>query len=308
MAADGKLFDDYYYAHGCGAPYRRDEGWLAQFGRIADAIVREIQPHAVLDVGCAIGLLVETLRQRGVEAYGVDVSEYAIEQVHPSVRAYCRVGGATEPFGRRYDLITCIEVLEHMPPEQAQGAIANLCAHADGVLFSSSPFDYAEVTHFNVQPPEYWARLFAQQGFYRDVDTDAGFLTPWAVYFRRQEKPLAQVVGDYERSFWQMRQESRARAQVNLQQREQLAQQQARLQELARQLEGAQAGMFPAVEEVQSENAALRAQLTAIENSAGGRVLHGLQRFRGVPCSAWVKARSNPRSLSAPSIVHSPRE
>jgi hypothetical protein len=280
MAADGKLFDDYYYAHGCGAPYRRDEGWLAQFSRIADAIVRELHPHTVLDVGCAIGLLVETLRQRGVEAYGVDVSEYAIDQVHPSVRAYCRVGGAAEPFGRRYDLITCIEVLEHMPPEQAQETIANLCAHAGGVLFSSSPFDYAEVTHFNVQPPEYWARLFAQQGFYRDVDMDAGFLTPWAVYFRPQDKPLAQVVSDYERSFWQMRQESRARAQVNLAQREQLAQQEARLQELAQQLAKVHPGQPAAVELAQRENAALRAQLAAIENSPGGRVLHGLQSLR----------------------------
>ncbi len=280
MAADGKLFDDYYYAHGCGAPYRRDEGWLAQFGRIADAILRDIQPQTVLDVGCAIGLLVETLRERGVEAYGVDVSEYAIEQVHPTVRAYCRVGGAAEPFGRRYDLITCIEVLEHMPPEQAQEAIANLCAHADGVLFSSSPFDYAEVTHFNVQPPDYWARLFAQQRFFRDVDVDAGFLTPWAVYFRRQGKPLAQIVGDYERSFWQMRQESRARAQVNLEQREQLAKQEMGLQELAQLLAQAQVGLSPATEQTQRENAALRAQLTAIERSAGGRVLHGLQKLR----------------------------
>src|SRR3954471_19451688 len=109
MADAGGLFDDYYYAHGCGAPYRRDENWLAQFGRIADAIVREVEPQTALDVGCAIGLLVETLRQRGIEAFGVDVSEYAIEQVHPSVREYCRVWGATEPFGRRFDLITCIE-------------------------------------------------------------------------------------------------------------------------------------------------------------------------------------------------------
>ena len=280
MAADGKLFDDYYYAHGCGAPYRRDEGWLAQFGRIADAIARDIQPQTVLDVGCAIGLLVETLRERGVEAYGVDVSEYAIEQVHPAVRRYCRVGGATEPFGRRYDLITCIEVLEHMPPEQAQEAIANLCAHADGVLFSSSPFDYAEVTHFNVQPPDYWARLFAQQGFFRDVDVDGGFLTPWAVYFRRQGKPLAQVVGDYERSFWQMRQESRARAQVNLEQREQLAQQEARLQGLEQQLARTQGGQPADLARAQQENAALRAQLATIESSAGGRVLHGLQSLR----------------------------
>ena len=280
MAADGKLFDDYYYAHGCGAPYRRDEGWLAQFGRVADAIVRDIQPQTVLDVGCAIGLLVETLRERGVEAYGLDVSEYAIEQVHPTVRTYCRVGGATEPFGRRYDLITCIEVLEHMPPEQAQAAIANLCAHADGVLFSSSPFDYAEVTHFNVQPPDYWARLFAQQGFFRNVDVDGGFLTPWAVYFRRQDKPLAQIVGDYERSYWQMRQESSARAQVNLEQRAQLAQQEGRLQEMAQQLAQGQAGLPSAAEQLQRENAALRAQLATIESSAGGRLLQGMQSLR----------------------------
>ncbi len=215
-----------------------------------------------------------------MEAYGVDVSEYAIAQVHPTVRAYCRVGGAAAPFGRRYDLITCIEVLEHMPPEQAQEAIANLCAHADGVLFSSSPFDYAEVTHFNVQPPEYWARLFAQQGFFRAVDVDAGFLTPWAVYFRRQDKPLAQIVGDYERSFWQLRQENRARAQVNLEQREQLAQQEERLQELVQQLDRAQGEPPAAAAQAQRENAALRAQLAAIDNSAGGRVLHGLQRLR----------------------------
>jgi hypothetical protein len=279
MAQAGELFDDYYYAHGCGAPYRRDEGWLAQFDRIAEAIVREIQPQTALDVGCAIGLLVEALRQRGVEAYGVDVSEYAIEQVHPSVRAYCRIGGATEPFGRRYDLITCIEVLEHMQPEEAAPAIANLCAHADGVLFSSSPFDYAEVTHFNVQPPDYWARLFAQQGFFRDVDLDAAFLTPWAVYFRRQDKPLAQVVADYERRFWLLQRQSQARVNVNLEQRAQLADQEARLRALEQQVTALQAHS-PAADPLRQENQALRAQLDAIENSAGGRVLRGLQALR----------------------------
>ncbi len=280
MPDAGQLFDDYYFAHGCNTPYRRDEGWLAQFGRIADAIIREIEPQTVLDVGCAIGLLVETLRQRGVEAYGVDVSEYAIEQVHPTVREYCRVGGATEPFGRNYDLITCIEVLEHMAPEQAQPAIANLCAHTDRVLFSSSPFDYAEVTHFNVQPPEYWAQLFAQQNFFRDVDLDAGFLTPWAACFRRQDKPLAHVTADYERRFWHMRQESQTRLKVNLEQREQLAQQEARLQELAQQIEREREDQTTNLARAQQENAALRAQLAALDHSTGGRVLHGLQRLR----------------------------
>lgn len=270
--AAAQLFDSYYFAHGCGQPYAREPGWQAHFGRIADGIMAELQPRSVLDVGCAIGLLVEALRARGVEAYGVDVSEYAIGQAHASVRPFCRVGQATEPFGRRYDLIVCIEVLEHLPPEQAQPAVANFCRHADSVLFSSSPFDYAELTHFNVQPPPYWAKLFAQQGFYRDVDLDAGFLTPWAACFRRRSDPAAAIIADYERRHWLMLQESQARLQVNLQQRDQLA---ALEQELGS-LRSAAAGAQGSAAEVQ----ALRARLDAIDHSAGGRLLRGLQSMR----------------------------
>src|SRR3990172_936165 len=135
-------FDAYYFAHGCGRPYQRDDEWLAFFGSIAARIVSDIQPRTVLDAGCAMGFLVEELRNRGVEAYGVDVSEYAIERVHPSVKPYCWRGSVTEELSQRYDLIVCIEVLEHMQAAEAEQAVANLCQHADDVLFSSTPFDY----------------------------------------------------------------------------------------------------------------------------------------------------------------------
>jgi hypothetical protein len=196
------LYGAYYYAHGCGRPYQRDQGWLDFFGGIAERIVSGIQPESVLDAGCAWGFLVEGLRQRGVQAFGVDVSEYAIGNVHESIKPYCWVGSVAEPFPRTYDLITCIEVLEHMPREQAEQAVENLCRHTGDVLFSSTPFDYKEATHFNVQPPEYWAELFARQGFFRDVDYDAAFLTPWAVRFRRSDEPLPRRVRAYERKFF----------------------------------------------------------------------------------------------------------
>jgi len=149
-----------------------------------------------------MGFLVEELRRRGVECYGVDISEYAIARVHPDVRPFCWVGSITEPFPQRYDLIVCIEIVEHMPAAEAEKAIANLCQHTDDILFSSTPFDYKELTHFNVQPPEYWAELFARQGFFRDVDFDASFIVPWAVRFRRKTEPLPRLVREYERRFW----------------------------------------------------------------------------------------------------------
>lgn len=197
-------FDANYYAHGCGRPYVRDDVWLAFFGRIAERIAADIAPRTAMDVGCAMGFLVETLRDRGVDARGIDVSEYAIGQAHPDVAPYLAVASATEPLPGRYDLVTCIEVLEHMPADEAERAIDVLTAAAADILFSSSPTDHAEPTHLNVQPPEAWAAAFARRGFYRDADYDATFLTPWAGRYRKVDGPLVGVVAAYERRLWRL--------------------------------------------------------------------------------------------------------
>ncbi len=158
---------------------------MSFFGDVADRIVADIGPKTVMDLGCAIGMLVEALRERGVDARGIDVSEYAIGQVPADLSAYCTVGSALEPLPGRYDLITCIEILEHLSAEDGERALDVLCAHTDDILFSSSPTDLDEPTHVNVQPPEYWATAFARRGFVRDDDFDAAFISPWAVRFRK---------------------------------------------------------------------------------------------------------------------------
>src|SRR5205085_1310369 len=114
-----------YYQTSLGPfPYERAcTHWLTFFGGIAERIVKEIRPRRVLDVGCAKGFLVEALRDRGVEAFGFDVSEYAIGEVRPDIRPFCRVQSASEPLGATYDLITCIEVVEHMTEEEGRRAI-----------------------------------------------------------------------------------------------------------------------------------------------------------------------------------------
>jgi GT2 family glycosyltransferase len=222
------LYDAYYYEHGCGSqPYQRNPGWLQVFGAFAEHIARDIHPASVLDAGCAMGFLVETLRLRGIEAWGIDISEYAISNVHPDIQPYCKIGSVTEPppdsFPQRYDLIVCIEILEHLEPRQAEQAVANLCQHAEDILFSSTPFDHREVSHINVQPPEYWAELFARHGFFRDLDFDASFITPWAARFRKTNAPSNRVVLGYERRLFRLEQENIARRELGLEQRGELS-------------------------------------------------------------------------------------
>jgi SAM-dependent methyltransferase len=198
----GTAFDAYYYRHCVGGDaYKRDPSWLEFNAAVADRIVADIRPARVLDAGCGFGFLVEALRQRGVEAFGVDVSPFAISQVHPSVQPYCRAGSIVDGLDGTFDLIVTIEVVEHVPARDAERAIASFCARANDILFSSTPFDRKELTHVNVQPPEYWAEQFARHGFYRDVDFDASFITPWAVRFRKRDEPAHRIVRDYERRF-----------------------------------------------------------------------------------------------------------
>ena len=217
------LYDEYYFAHGCGRPYKRDDEWLAFFDSIAEQIVKRIQPKTVLDAGCAMGFLVEGLRKRGVEAYGIDVSEFAIQNVHEDINKYCWVGSITEPFPQEYDLIVAIEVFEHLSRIDTQKAIKNICVYTEDILFSSTPFDFKEATHLNVQPPEYWADLFAQQDLFRDVDFDATFITAWARRFRKLHESFTRLIPIYERRLFLLEQENLARTEFGIEQRMEIA-------------------------------------------------------------------------------------
>ncbi len=170
---------------------------------IADKIIEKYNPKTVLDAGCAMGHLVVALRDKGVEAYGIDISEYAISNVREDIKSFCVVGSLSEELPKEipnfYDLIITIEVIEHLYEEEGLRAIENLCKYSNNILFSSSPDDIEEITHVNVQQPEYWAKQFAKYNFFNKIDINNDFLTPWTLYFYKSND-ISRVIEDYERT------------------------------------------------------------------------------------------------------------
>jgi hypothetical protein len=181
----GEAYFRFYHTSLGAIPYERSHHWLTFFAIIADEIVRVFRPASVLDAGCAMGLLVEALWDRGVRAEGIDLSNYAIANVRPDMRAQCRAASLTDPIEGTFDLVTCIEVLEHLERADAEAAIANICKVTQTVLFSSTPSDFTEPTHVNVCPPIVWIELFAARGFGPDLLVDGTFLTPHTMIFRK---------------------------------------------------------------------------------------------------------------------------
>lgn len=185
-------YNEKYYQNMDGEnPYVWDSRvWRSFFGHVADKIVEELNPKTVMDAGCAIGLLVDELRQRSISAYGFDGSEYAVN-VAVSNGLLGKVWMSdltTNRLAIRFplcDLVTCIEVVEHIQPEMASTAIRNLCGMSQStILFSSSPDDFAEPTHVNVKPEAYWLQHFKSNGFVKTGR--APWLSEQAIILRKE--------------------------------------------------------------------------------------------------------------------------
>jgi cyclopropane fatty-acyl-phospholipid synthase-like methyltransferase len=133
--------------------------------------------HAVLDYGCAKGYLVKALRILDIDAYGADISEYAINMADSDVRQYCRLINSTGglPFERKFDWLITKDVLEHMT-EDVLGEFLKISrssavnsfhvvplGHGDGHYIVPS-YDL-DLTHTIAQPADWWIDKFTHAGW-----------------------------------------------------------------------------------------------------------------------------------------------
>ena len=210
-------YGDVYYQRYAGGAYDvGSEHWRAFFDGIAARLVAMFGPGSSLDAGCAKGILVGSLSALGVEAYGIDHSPVAIEDGDPRAVGRLRVGSLTDPLGRTYDLVTCIEVIEHMSQPEAEAALDQLCAATDLLVLSSTPREFTEATHVNVRPGGHWAAMLHDRGFVRRFDVDLGFISPWAAAYERRRIAPRALVHDYETALATLRTEASDKRQALL--------------------------------------------------------------------------------------------
>ena len=117
-------------------PLRLD--WIARHASLEGA--------AVLDVGCGGGILAEAMARRGAKVTGIDLSEKALKvaQLHllESKLEVQYESISVEDYGAahagKFDVVTCMELLEHVPePAAMVAACARLVRPGGPVFFST---------------------------------------------------------------------------------------------------------------------------------------------------------------------------
>jgi 2-polyprenyl-6-hydroxyphenyl methylase / 3-demethylubiquinone-9 3-methyltransferase len=117
-------------------PLRLD--WIAQHAAL--------EGSKVLDVGCGGGILAEAMARRGAQVTGIDLSDKALRvaQLHllesRVAIEYLSVSAEAlaESRAASFDVVTCMELLEHVPePAAMVAACARLVRPGGQVFFST---------------------------------------------------------------------------------------------------------------------------------------------------------------------------
>lgn len=136
----------------------------------------------ILDVGCGKGFLLYdfTLVVPGVEIYGIDISQYAIDNSKEEVRDRLQVGSATKlPWpDQHFDLVYSLNTLHNLHAYDLDPALREIqrvgkknkyiCVESYRNEVEKANLLYWQVTCEAFNTPEEWAWWFKQTGYTGD--------------------------------------------------------------------------------------------------------------------------------------------
>lgn len=169
-----EYFDKEYFEGGTKSNYLNysHEICYNDHEKLAIALKKIVSPSKVLDIGCAKGFLVEGFQKLGIDAYGVDISEYAISCSSSKVKEKLFVLDVEReklPFPNEYfNLIVMSEVIEHLNSFDLVLNEMKRVLKKGGLIFLTTPRrkifgKEKDVSHVSVHNYWFWVKTF---GFY----------------------------------------------------------------------------------------------------------------------------------------------
>lgn len=137
---------------------------------LADFVIATAQKEdKLLDIGCGNGLTVKLLRQAGLQAFGVDLTLEGVRRDMgvigmPLWFKEISVTDMRSIPDDYYDYTFSTDVLEHLPPEEVEQAIAEIMRITKRKTFHSMP-NWGDDrlgmdVHLTKQDPDWWLAKF----------------------------------------------------------------------------------------------------------------------------------------------------
>lgn len=137
---------------------------------IVPVIIDLTNPKSVIDVGCGLGTFIKVFKESGIdEIVGLDGAwcnkDLLFNNIDPSEFIEIDLRYPIK-LNKRFDLVVCLEVAEHLPPDRADSFVADLISLGDVILFSAAIPDQWGTNHLNEQWISYWEGKFKRHNYF----------------------------------------------------------------------------------------------------------------------------------------------
>ena len=140
----------------------------------------------ILDVGCGKGFQLNELQNLipGIKVFGLDISQYAIDNAHPDIKDHIKLGCASElPFAdNEFDYVFSLNTLHNLKIDKLFSAITEInrvsknnkyiCVESYRNELEKQNLLYWQVTCESFYSPEEWEWIYKNNGY----DGDYSFI------------------------------------------------------------------------------------------------------------------------------------
>jgi cyclopropane fatty-acyl-phospholipid synthase-like methyltransferase len=146
---------------------------------MASKIIKHLninEKENVLDFGCSKGYLVKSLRLLNINAFGADISKFAINNVDTEIKKYCKLikNNDYAPIKKEFKWVITKDVLEHLTVKQISKFLKtylkftkkmfHVIPLGDKQKFRIKEY-HLDKSHLQINNEKWWIDIFKKNGW-----------------------------------------------------------------------------------------------------------------------------------------------